>query len=174
MASHPKHPATVHFPITFATLTGALDALYYASAHPSTAPLVASTCKTLQIQLNPAVLPTLSYYTTLLLLITAFPAVITGALELMPLIQRDGFSTRKAQTGLLHAMLNDTMVFGAAYNFWTRRTELGYVPSTTNILISSAFALPVTFLAAYLGGSLIYDYGMGVGRGSNNKAKKSQ
>ncbi|KAF2110646.1 hypothetical protein BDV96DRAFT_552950 [Lophiotrema nucula] len=173
MSSHPKHPALVHFPITFTTVTGALDALYFASIHPSTAPLVVSACKTFDISLNPGLLPTLSYYTTILTILTAIPAIMSGVWELMPVIKRDGFSSKKAQTGALHALVNDLTVFGAAYNWWTRRNELGFVPTGTNVLVSSALGVPATLFAAYLGGELVYTYGMGVGRGSS-KAKKSQ
>ncbi|KAF2465633.1 uncharacterized protein BDR25DRAFT_270343 [Lindgomyces ingoldianus] len=173
MANHPKHPATVHFPITFITLTGALDVLYLASTHPTTAGLVASASKTLDVQLSPSMIPQLSYYTTLLTLITAVPAVLSGAIELMPLIKRNGFGSRKAQIGVLHAMLNDVGVFGSAYNWWTRRTVVGFEPSGTNVLISSVLALPTCLFAAYLGGALVYTYGMGVGRG-RNKVKKAQ
>jgi uncharacterized membrane protein len=91
----------------------------------------------------------------------------------MPLIKRDGISSKKAQVGILHALINDVTVVGAAYNWWTRRSNPGMVPDNTNILISSVVALPATMFAAYLGGSLVYIYGMGF-RGSQAKAKKSQ
>ena len=49
------------------------------------------------------------------------------------------------------------------------------VPSNTNILISSVVALPATMFAAYLGGSLVYVYGMGFRGGqAKAKAKKGQ
>lgn len=40
--SHPKHPATVHLPITTTLLTGGLDAVYFLSTYGPTAALVAS------------------------------------------------------------------------------------------------------------------------------------
>lgn len=129
--------------------------------------------KAVDLQLAPSTFPVLSYYTTLLTLITAFPAVVTGAIELQPVIQRDGFSSKKAQCAVLHAAINDITVFGAAYNFWTRRSAVGFVPDTTNVLISAAFAVPASFFAAYLGGQLVYQYGMGIGRGTG-RAKKEQ
>lgn len=171
--SHPKHPATVHFPIAFTLLTGILDAGYYAYNHPSTSSFVASGLKTFDIQLDPTTFPVLSYYTTLLTILFSLPAVVTGALELMPVIKRDGLGSRKAQTGVLHALINDLTVFGAAYNYWTRREAVGFHPSDANVLISAAVALPATMFAAYLGGSLVYVYGMGVGRGQA-RSKKGQ
>ncbi|KAF2676085.1 hypothetical protein K458DRAFT_425032 [Lentithecium fluviatile CBS 122367] len=173
MAGHPKHPATVHFPIAFTMLTGGLDALYFASTSPATAGIVASAFKTLDIQIPLALLPTLSYYSTILTLVTAIPAIVTGAMEFMPVVQRNGFSSKKAQTGALHALINDITIFGAAYNWWSRRNEAAFTPSTTNLVLSAAI-VPVSAFAAYLGGNLIYKHGMGVGKGSGSKQKKSQ
>lgn len=122
--------------------------------YPATAGTVASTMKTLDIQLATSTFPILSYYTTLLTLIFSVPAFISGAIDLMPLIQRDGFSSKKAKAGVLHALMNDIALFGAAYNWWTRRQLTGFQPDTTNVLISSALALPATFFGAYLGSTL--------------------
>ncbi|KAK7179958.1 hypothetical protein DPSP01_009874 [Paraphaeosphaeria sporulosa] len=170
---HPKHPATVHFPLTFTFLTGVLDAIYLASVTPATSGTVATVFKTLDIAIPTSLLPTLSYYSTILTLLTAIPAVISGALELQPVIARDGFSSKKAQAGVSHALVNDIALFGAAYNWWVRRSTTGFVPDTTNVAISAALALPASFFAAYLGGQLVYQYGMGVGRGSS-AARKAQ
>lgn len=98
---------------------------------------------------------------------------MTGAAELMPLIKRDGFRSRKAKIGVVHALINDITVFAAAFNWWTRRSNPGLVPTDTNVLISSVVALPATLFAAYLGGSLVYVYGMGF-RGGQAKVKKGQ
>ncbi|KAF2036446.1 hypothetical protein EK21DRAFT_83417 [Setomelanomma holmii] len=169
--SHPAHPATVHFPITTTVLTGALDAVYFASTYAPSATAVASAFKTFDIQLSPSLFPTLSYYTTILTLLFSAPAVATGVQQLMPVIQRDGFSSKKAKVGALHAIINDVAVFGAAYNWWSRRSNPGMVPSNENILISVLFALPATLYAAYLGGTLVYVHGMGF---SSRSAKKTQ
>ncbi|KAF2643618.1 hypothetical protein P280DRAFT_478367 [Massarina eburnea CBS 473.64] len=175
--SHPKHPATVHFPITFTVVTGVLDALYLASITPSTSSAVASAFKSLNLQIPIALLPTLSYYTTILTLITAVPAIITGALEFMPVVQRDGLSSKKAQAGVLHALINDITLFGAAYNWWSRSGTTGFLPTTTNAAVSAA-VVPAVFGAAFLGGQLVFHYGMGIGRGGSTttkgKGKKKQ
>jgi uncharacterized membrane protein len=107
-----------------------------------------------------------------LTILTAVPAIATGVWELMPVIKRDGFSSKKAQVGALHALINDITVFGAVYNWWARRGETGFVPSTSNVVVSAAI-VPVSFFAAFLGGHLVYQYGMGIGRGSS-KGKKGQ
>ncbi|KAF2449509.1 hypothetical protein P171DRAFT_379473 [Karstenula rhodostoma CBS 690.94] len=171
---HPKHPATVHFPLTFTFLTGVLDAVYLASVTPATSGTVATVFKTLDIAIPASLFPTLSYYSTILTLLTAIPAVISGAFELQPIIARDGLGSKKAQAGVMHALINDLALFGAAYNWWVRRSTTGFVPDTTNVAISATLALPASFFAAYLGGQLVYQYGMGVGRGSSSNAKKAQ
>jgi len=142
-----------------------------AASSPATAPLIQSALKSLNVQVYLNAIPLFSYYTTVLALITAIPAIM----ELMPLIQRDGLNTPKARTGVAHAMLNDLGVFALAYNWWTRRAVNDFAPSTTNLAISVALALPASSFAAYLGGSLVYEYGMGVGRaGAKAKDKKGQ
>jgi uncharacterized membrane protein len=117
--------------------------------------------------------PVLSYYTTILTLLFSIPAVVTGAQQLMPVIQRDGFSSKKAKIGVLHALINDVTVVGALYNWWSRRSVTGFTPASDNILISTVLAVPATFFAAYLGGSLVYVYGMGFGNRQVN-TKKAQ
>lgn len=117
--------------------------------------------------------PVLSYYTTILTILFSIPAVATGVPQLMPVIQRDGFSSKKAQVGALHAVINDITVVGAIYNWYSRRNVPGFLPNETNILISSVIALPATLFAAYLGGSLVYKYGMGFGNRQVN-TKKAQ
>lgn len=91
----------------------------------------------------------------------------------MPVIQRDGFSSKKAQTGVLHAVVNDVVVFGTLYNWWSRRNTPHFTPSTENVLVSTVLAVPASLFAAYLGGTLVYQYGMGF-RASSVKAKKKQ
>lgn len=117
--------------------------------------------------------PVLSYYTTILTLLFAAPAVITDVYDFMPVILRDGLSSKKAKVGVLHALISDASVITAGYKWWTRRQNPGFVPSGTNVLLSSVVALPVTLWAAYLGGSLVFVYGMGLGSGKA-KARKSQ
>lgn len=93
---------------------------------------------------------------------------------MLPLIQRDGFGTKKVKTALAHAALNDTVAVMLVYNWLTRRNVEGFAPSSVNLAISSTLAMPVVFFAAALGGELVYTHGMGVGRASNGKVKKAQ
>lgn len=123
------------------------------------------------IAIQPSLFPVLSYYTTILTLLFTVPAVVTGAQQLMPVIQRDGFSSKKAKLGVMHALINDIAAIGALYNWWSRRDNPGFTPDATNLMISTVVALPTTLYAAYLGGSLVYIHGIGF---QNRSAKKTQ
>jgi uncharacterized membrane protein len=98
---------------------------------------------------------------------------MTGASQLMPLIKRDGISSRKAKVGIAHALINDVTVLAAVANWWSRRNRPMFEPSSANILVSCVLALPATLFAAHLGGKLVYNYGMGF-TGAQAKAKKGQ
>lgn len=128
--------------------------------------------KFLDRSVQPNAFPVLSYYSTVVTILTTLPAVVTGVAQLAPLIQRDGFQSKKAKVGAVHALLNDIALIGTMYNWWTRSQQIGFTPSTTNVLVSAGLALPVTMYSAYLGGSLVYEYGMGFSKGS--PLKKSQ
>jgi uncharacterized membrane protein len=171
--SLPTHPALVHFPITTTLLTGGLDAFYFFYNYKPTAAIVASAYKTLDIQLSPKLFPFFSYYLTILTIAFSVPAVMSGAAQLMPVIKRDGFSSRKAKVGVAHALINDVTVVAAAVNWWTRRSRPMFEPTSTNIILSCVMALPATLFAAHLGGKLVYHHGMGFS-GAQAKAKKSQ
>ncbi|KAJ4989707.1 hypothetical protein SVAN01_04737 [Stagonosporopsis vannaccii] len=169
---HPSHPAFVHFPIAFTAITGALDGVYWASKIPATAGLVNSVFKSLDKSVQPNAFPVLSYYSTIVTIIVTLPAVLTGVAQLAPVIQRDGFQSKKAKVGAVHALLNDIALVGTIYNWWTRSQQIGFTPSTTNVLVSAGLALPITMYSAYLGGSLVYEYGMGFSKSS--PLKKAQ
>ncbi|KZM28143.1 uncharacterized protein EKO05_0005828 [Ascochyta rabiei] len=168
---HPSHPALVHFPITFTAITGGLDAIYYASKLPATSGLVNSVFNSLDKAIQPQAFPVLSYYSTILTILTTLPAIVTGVIQLSPVIQRDGFQSKKAKVGAVHALINDIALFATIYNWWTRSQQVGFAPSSTNVFVSSALALPLTMYSAYLGGSLVYEYGMGFTRGNSKKTQ---
>jgi uncharacterized membrane protein len=168
------HPASVHFPITFIALTAFLDLLNAATTFPLTASFVTSAFGFMSVPSTlVAIFPLLSYYTTILALLTTIPAVVTGFSDLLPLILRDGLNTPKVRTGLTHAGLNDVAILSLAYNWWTRRSLEGHAAAPVNVMLSGVLAMPVMFYAASLGGHLVYGYGMGVGK-SNTKQKKNQ
>jgi uncharacterized membrane protein len=166
----------VHFPIALITLTSFLDVLYCGLTSPVTAPPLRSFLKSLDLKIDPNAIPPLSHYTNILALISAIPTIFTGALELLPLIKRDGLTSTKVRTGFAHAALNDLAVFASAYNWWVRKSMDNYTPNTMNLAISGMFILPVALFAANLGGTLVYRHGVGVGRPTNkeNRERKTQ
>lgn len=67
----------------------------------------------------------------------------------------------KMKLGFLHAVLNDVGVAAAGYTWYVRREADAMVPSNTGLL-TSAVLLPTLFFSAYLGGQMVYKYGVGV------------
>jgi uncharacterized membrane protein len=61
-------------------------------------------------------------------------------------------------------------VIVAAYNWWTRRSSVTLALPTAN-LVASAAMLPIFGYAAYLGGSLVYKFGMAVQRNAKPDLK---
>jgi uncharacterized membrane protein len=153
---------TVHFPIAFLSLAWGLDILYAATTKLQLAPLVKSVGTSL---------PDISrgaHYLQAIGLVTAIPAVLSGAQQLIKMknnnqaFEADGKTMRpKFATTLTHAALNDVALVVAAYSWYTRRESVGLLPSDANLLISVVL-LPVLFYSASLGGKLVYNYGVGI------------
>ncbi|KAL7424592.1 hypothetical protein Q5752_000276 [Cryptotrichosporon argae] len=176
---HPIHPATVHWPIAF--LTTSFSALTV-SALPSTVlgPLTPV-----------ASFPAIAHYTAAAGALTALPAIATGVGELyeMARAQRlakgswaavvgDAWHLRdeagqKLKTTMTHASANDAVVLLATVNWWIGRKSVGYALPRTNVVLS-ALALPALGYSAYLGGKLVYEYGVGVQRQGSGKEIKEK
>ena len=76
------------------------------------------------------------------------------------------------RVGVAHGLLNDIALAASAFNWWTRRNRPGLEPSGLNVLLSAAM-LPALMFSAYLGGSMVYKYGVGVQRmGEGAKVKE--
>ncbi|BGP15408.1 hypothetical protein JCM10213_005092 [Rhodosporidiobolus nylandii] len=170
---HPLHPATVHFPIGFLSLSLGLDAL-------QVAPLLSHGLTYLKVLPPIAIINTLSHYTGAAGLLFSLPAIATGVSELYGMWKgqaeqkglkgsaKDAAAKRdvageKLKTTLTHATLNDFVIGVATYNWWTRRKSADLILPRSNALLA-AIALPVFFYSAYLGASLVYEYGVGVQR----------
>jgi len=191
---HPVHPATVHFPISFLSLAYALDVLYGLATSPTTGHLTVNTLKTvnnaLSLHINLNDISRVAYYSNLIGIITAIPAVLSGGAEMFAMIQGQGVWEKikresdgkeissginpKVKHGALHGILNEGAIAASLFNWWSRRSVPGYEPSSTNVWIS-ALVLPTVMFSAYLGGSLVYEYGVGVQRqGVATKIKEKQ
>ncbi|GAA6055919.1 hypothetical protein JCM3770_002360 [Rhodotorula araucariae] len=171
---HPLHPATVHFPIGLLSISFALDALQLA-------PALSHGLNYLKLLPPAAVINTLSHYTGAAGMLAALPSIATGLAELYGMwsgqakqkgevkktladaaVKRD-IAGEKLKTTLTHATLNDIVLGIAAYNWWVRRQSSQLILPQTNALLSAA-AIPLFLYSAYLGGSLVYEYGVGVQR----------
>jgi len=166
---HPFHPATVHFPIAFLSLSWGLDILYAATAKLQLSPLV----KTFGTSL-----PDISrgaHYMQAIGLVAAIPAILSGVQQLVKMksngqaFEADNKTMRpKFKITLAHAGLNDVAIIASAYSWYIRRNNVGLLPTDTNLLLSIVL-LPILFYSANLGGTLVYNYGMGI-----NLSKKAK
>lgn len=162
----PFHPATVHFPISFLSLSWSLDLLHYAVTR---SPTVSRWSTPLSSQQH---LPTLSLVSHCLLglgVISGFVSVVSGGAQLSKMLsnaglyESDGKTVRpKIKIAFVHAVMNDATILAAAYSWyvrWVGGPAAG--PSPANVLIS-ALSLPLTLYSAHLGGKLVYNYGVGI------------
>lgn len=182
--SHPIHAATVHFPIAFLCLSYFLDIVYALATLPATAGMVRNTYNIAPFLGD---ISRFSHYLNIIGLITAVPAVATGGMELLAMIKRQDLANKiqksknksttvqkmhpKMKIAFLHAALNDVAVFGSGYNWWTRSTAAGYAPTDVNVLLSVAMLIAIS-ASGYLGGVMVYEYGVGVTRQGEGKRLK--
>ncbi|GAA5861144.1 hypothetical protein JCM3774_002204 [Rhodotorula dairenensis] len=182
---HPIHPATVHYPIGLLSISFGLDALQLA-------PWLTSGLTWLKIMPPAAVVNVLSHYTGAAGLIAALPTLASGIAELYGMWQgqaqskgsakdagKDALAKKdvageKLKVTLTHAGLNDLVLGIAAFNWWVRRQSKDLILPPFNAALSAA-AIPIFLYSAYLGGSLVYEYGVGVMRqGEAAEIKKRQ
>jgi len=169
ISSHPVHPATVHFPIAFFSLAWGLDALYGATTKLQIPYLVRSMGSSL-IDLGRA-----SHYLQAAGIITAIPAASSGVQQLIKMYNNGGLYEADGQTmrpkmkiALSHAAMNDLILLASVYSWYLRRDNVGLAPTGFSIMLS-AVMLPVLFYSANLGGTLTYNYGVGL-----NMAKRAK
>ncbi|WWC58884.1 uncharacterized protein I303_101429 [Kwoniella dejecticola CBS 10117] len=181
-AGHPIHPATVHWPIAFLTLSFGITSLDLLplSLYPTSV-------------LPPrATLGTLALYSAGAGVVSALPAIITGAGEAYELVRKEykekgenwgkvidsAFNMkdtggRKVKMTVKHASLNDMVVGLAAYNWYRGVYYPGEkLPQIT--LLLNAIALPALLYSAMLGGRLVYEYAMGIQRQGHGKEVKEK
>lgn len=175
MISHPIHPATVHFPIAFLSVSYGLDALY---------PIYSSLPSAITDYLPSAVeCGRISYYSLALGLLTSLPAVSSGVAQALKMVKAQGIYEQdkktiktKVKVTLAHAVVNDIVIAASAYSWWCKRQQgvtsmltkgvnpIAYEPENWQVGLSVALGVFLLF-AANLGGSLVYDYGMGLAMG---------
>ena len=145
----------------------------------------------------------MSYYLLSIGLLTAIPTLLTGIREAVVLVQRQGLyepaegvgngmvMRTKVKAMIAHAVANDVVMAATAYIWYTKRNaarnsfagKMGmgsvstgaaaYAP-TTGIVIAEAALFVLLMVAANIGGTLIYVFGIGFSAGGGSKGKKKQ
>jgi len=182
LCRRPLHPYIVHFPVTFFMTTQALDILYGLSTYNSTSSLVQSVYNTRPLLSD---IGRMSYALNTIGILTSIPANVTGGL----IKQQDLFTKLKAaqsadekmgvlknmhpklKTAFVHAILNDIVIAGAVWNWYSRSGNAMNAPTWVNVLISAVTA-PILGFAVFLGGKMVFDYGVGVGFGRYRDSKE--
>lgn len=185
----PIHPAIVHFPIAFLSLAYFLDILN--SVSPRLPSYITSNLP------PPTDLSRGAYYLLSIGLLTAIPAVTTGVAEALKAINKQGLYEQDGKTikqkfkaTIAHAVANDVALAVAAYIWWSRRSqvnntwagklglgsvatpEAAYTPATWMVGVEAVIGI-LTFVAANIGGTLTYNFGIGMHIGGGG-AKKAQ
>ena len=109
------------------------------------------------------------YYCNLFGILAAMPTALTGLAEWAD-IPRDHPAWKVV---LAHAVANDTALFLAVYNWWTRRERRGYAVDSTNLVVDGAM-ISVLALSGYLGGVIAHDYGYGTHRQGSSIEKRAE
>jgi uncharacterized membrane protein/nitrite reductase/ring-hydroxylating ferredoxin subunit len=138
---HPIHPMLVHFPIGFLLLSFLLDLV--SLAFPEVPNLVRG-----------------SFYAMLLGIITALLAAVPGFVDYSD-IRRDHPGK---VTATRHMVLNLMVVAIYGINLWIRSSALSDPKISLPALLLSIIGVGLLSVSGYLGGRLIYDEGIAVGR----------
>ncbi|KAF2744713.1 hypothetical protein M011DRAFT_164841 [Sporormia fimetaria CBS 119925] len=169
---NPTHPATAHIPLTLTLLTTTLDLLSY-TLSTRFSPLASTLLSLLSLSDLTPHLSLLSYHTTRLFLLFSLPAILTGILEFHPLIDKEGgVKSRKAKTVAKHALLSYANVIGMGWNWWVRGGREGREVKGAEVVVSLVVGGVGALAMAHLGGRLVYEFGMGVGRGRSWKRRE--
>ena len=167
--------------------TQALDVLYGLSTFNGTASLVQSVYDTRPLLSD---IGRMSYALNALGVLTAIPATIAGGLQFRKLVNQHQVLSKleaaqsadeklkviknvhpKVKTAFVHAILNDVVIVGAVWNWFSRSKNAMNAPTWINVLVSAATA-PVLACALLLGGKLVFGYGVGVSFGRSGSSKE--
>ncbi|EXJ68809.1 uncharacterized protein A1O5_07740 [Cladophialophora psammophila CBS 110553] len=175
----PVHPGIVHFPIAFNVLAWGLDILY-----ALTAVYVKPDFLTTRFGSHSTLvdITRLSYFLLCAGLITTVPAIMSGNIQLVGMIKKNGGPWEKDAQGkqkntmvprikacITHAIINDLVFAVNLYSWYLRKDKegavnLGKTPTQTNIIIS-AILLPALMASAKIGGTLVFNHGVGLNLG---------
>lgn len=178
----------MHFPIAFLALSWGLDIVNQLSPN-----LPKAITSNLAVSTD---LTRASYYLLSIGLITAVPAVVTGVREAIVQVNKQGLKDAqgnmrtKSKAMIAHAVANDVVLAGATYIWWLKRSaaadslvgKLGvssvstgaaaYAPEPWMVGVEAGIMV-LMFVAANIGGTLAYVFGMGFSAGGSG-GKKTQ
>jgi uncharacterized membrane protein len=136
--NHPLHPILVHLPVGLWVASFLFD-LFYLMAHSP-------------------ILATVSEYCMGLGILGALLASLAGIAEFVSIPR----GTRPKQIATAHLALNVVAIVLYSSSFFLRRMPVDGIPALAFLLSTLAFALLT--VSGYLGGLLVYEFGMGVMR----------
>ncbi|KIV90399.1 hypothetical protein PV10_07709 [Exophiala mesophila] len=176
---HPAHPAIVHFPIAFNILAWGLDILYALTTTWIQPEFITSRFNSPSTLLD---ITRFGYFLLCAGLITTVPAIMSGNVQLVGMIKKNGGPWEKDASGkpkstmvprikatITHAIVNDLVFVANIYSWYLRKDKegvinVGKVPTQTNLIIS-AVLLPFLIIGAKIGGTLTYNHGIGLNLG---------
>lgn len=120
----------------------------------------------------------MSYYALAAGILTSLPAIVSGGIQGYKAVQAQGLTDEsgavksKFKTMIAHAVFNDVVTAGAAWVWWCKHQSSLQTYAPANWMVGVQVLLGMALLwAAHLGGSLTYNYGMGLNVGAAGKAK---
>ena len=132
----------------------------------------------------------MSYALNALGVLTSIPANVSGGLQLYKLVKehqvfgklKAAQSTEeklnviknvhpKVKAAFVHGLLNDIVIAGAVWNWWSRSGNAMNEPTWVNVLVSAVTA-PILACSILLGGKMVFDYGVGVTFGRQGSSKE--
>ena len=169
----------MHFPIAFNTLAWGLDVLYALTTTWVKPEFLTTRFSSPSTLLD---ITRLSFFLLRAGLLTTIPAIMSGNIQLVGMIKKNGGPWEKDAQGkpkstmvprikacITHAIIMDLVFVANIYSWYIRKDKegavnLGNVPSETNMIIS-AVLLPFLMMSAKIGGSLVYNHGVGLNLG---------
>jgi len=140
-ATVPIHPALVHLPLVLFPLSAILRAIGWYTSYN-----VPGTYQW-------------SHYLNIAGLLSSIPTALTGFAEYKAIPE----NSPAQATVQSHMLMNTVVVCIALYNWWSIKNSYDYVPSQTNVLLGLV-GIAIIFFSGHLGGKLVYEYNLGVGR----------
>ncbi|OFZ19628.1 MAG: hypothetical protein A2X94_17455 [Bdellovibrionales bacterium GWB1_55_8] len=149
---HPLHPIIVHLPVGLWVASFIMDIIHLASGAPG--PAIAS------------------YYSILIGLVAVLLAAPTGLADFLSIPAR----TRPKRIAATHAIANVGITVIYFVNFVWRMGPGGSAPTTvtTAQFIVSLVSVILLSASGYLGGLLVYQYGVGYRNSAAEKRKDSR